>query len=185
LKEEGRISAAVEYTTATAQQVQSVLATQRQLARELIASGTPSLDVTIVFRRPLNQADFERFVANASLGQVVGYTLRYIDNQGQRVTINGTPDNGVLVPQDMLNTALSDLQQRAPGKLLGWVEVQAAIASTSYDTIVKDKSVFLIDVSRSVIRTVFKDEAGASALPIDLITPQLYWKLEDLRLVSN
>lgn len=184
-KAEGRIDASVEYATATVQQVRGIVITQQQLARELVAGGASTLDVTVVFRRSLNQVDFERLVADAGLGQVSGYTLRYLDNQGQRVTINGAPDNGVLVPQDMLNAALSDLQQRAPGRLLGWIQIQATITPKGYDVLLKHSDVYLIDVSRSVIRAAYTAEVGSADLPIDLITPQLYWKLEDLQIVSN
>lgn len=184
-KGEGRIEASVEYDTATAQQIQGIVATQRQLARELLASGVSALDVTIVFRRPLNQTDFERVVADARVGQVSGYTLRYLDNAGERVTINGTPDNGILVPQEMLNAALTDLQQRAPGRLLGWIQAQATISPTSYDALLKDQHIYLIDVSRSAIRAAFNDEMDTRGMSVDLITPQLYWKLEDLRIVLN
>jgi hypothetical protein len=184
-KAEGRIDASVEYAMETVQQVRGIVAIQRQLARELIADGASSLDVTVVFRRPLNQVEFERLVTDAGPAQISGYTLRYLDNQGQRVTIHGAPDNGVLVPQDMLNIALTDLQQRAPGKLLGWIQAQATITPTSYAILLKNPGVYLIDVSRSAIRSAYAADVGASNPPVDLITPQLYWKLEDAQIVSN
>ncbi|MDQ2997027.1 MAG: hypothetical protein M3R61_08240, partial [Chloroflexota bacterium] len=78
-KAEGRINASVEYATATVQQGRGMVAIQHQLARELLDGGAPVLEVTVVFRRPLNQADFERLAADAGLEQVSSYTLRYLD----------------------------------------------------------------------------------------------------------
>jgi hypothetical protein len=143
-----------------------------------------TLEVQVVFRRPLTAAQFEHFVAKANL-DVSGYTLRYLDNQGQRVTIMGGPDQGQLIPQDLLGIALKDLQQRTSGKLLGWIQAQATVTAKNYAALRDNPNVFLVDVSRSAIRATFKDQADAADLPIDLIAPQLYWKLEDLKLVSN
>ncbi len=85
----------------------------------------------------------------------------------------------------MLNAALSDLQERAPGRLLGWVQTQATITPKSYAILLKDPNVYVIDVSRSAIRAAYTSEVGNADLPIDLITPQLYWELENLQIVSN
>ena len=46
-----------------------MVAIQHQLAHELLAGGAPVLEVTVVFRRPLNQADFERLADAALLGR--------------------------------------------------------------------------------------------------------------------
>lgn len=181
---EGRIVADVTYALETIAQVEVFVATQRQLADELVAVGESTLDATIVFRHPLSHEAFEQFVTSYRL-VVSGYTLRFVDNQGQRVTITGGPDNGILVPQDLLNLALADIQHRSPGNLRGWIEVRAIVPSQTYKSLVDDSQVYLVDVSRSVIRAAFKDHPQAQELPVDILTPQIYWKLEDLGLVVN
>lgn len=181
---EGRVNADVSYAVDTVAQVDEFTKTQRQLGEDLVAANTPTIDTTIVFRHPLTQAQFEQFVAANNLG-VTSYTLRFIDNQGQRVTISGAPDAGVLVPGDLLNLALADVQQRSPGTFRGWVEVQAWVPNTTYKSVADDKNVYLVDVSRAAVRAAFKDDAQAQNLPVDVIAPQLFWKLEDLKLATQ
>jgi hypothetical protein len=181
---EGRILADVTYALETVAQVEDFARTQRQLASELVSTNVSSLDATIVFHHPLTQSAFEQFVVTHNL-TVSSYTLRFVDNQGQRITIVGSPADNVLVPQDSLNFALADIQQRSPGALLGWVEVRATIPARAYESIVSNDKVYLIDVSRSVVRAAFNGDPKAHDLPIDVLAPQIYWKLENLRLVSN
>jgi hypothetical protein len=184
-KVEKRIDASVDYSLADAKELRRAAITQRFIARELISGGATTLDAIIVFRRPLDQNSFEQLVADTNSGQVMGYTLRYLDNQGQRVTINGAPDNGILVPSEMLNTALNDLQQRNPGRFLGWVQMHTLITPQSYNSLVNHPDVYMIDVSSSAIREAFKADLGNDDISIDVNIPQLYWKLEDIHLVSK
>lgn len=181
---EGRIVADVTYNLATAAQVEDFARIQRELARELVSAHVPSLDTTIVFRRPLTQAAFEQFVATHNL-TVSSYVLRFVDEQGQRSTIIGSPVDNVVVPQDFFTSAVANIQQRSHGTMLGWVEVRATIPSQDYASISDNDQVYLIDVSRAAIQFAFNDDARRRALPVEVMAPQLYWKLEDLGLVSS
>lgn len=181
---EGRVVADVTYSLETVAQVEDFARTQRQLANELVATKVPAIDATIVFRHPLTRSAFEQFVASHGL-TVSNYTLRFIDNRGQRITIVGSPTDKALVPQESLDFALADIQQRSPGALLRWVEVRATVPTQAYESIVRDDAVYLVDVSRSVVSAAFNGDAKARNLPVDVHAPQIYWKLENLHLVSN
>lgn len=141
---EGRIEAEVEYSRDSAAQLANLAAVQQQLAKDLVTNGSTSLDATIVFRRPLKQDEFEQFIKAYNVQKVAAYTLRYLSSQGERITINDTPTENELVPQDLLGMALQDIQQRTPGKLRGWVEVQATISADAYDSIRHDKTCILL-----------------------------------------
>lgn len=183
---EGRIFAEVAYPRETAAQVREYAGVQQQLAQQLIANGATSIKATIVFRHPLKQSAFERFVATNNLTDVAAYKLRFKANRGERITISGGPNATELVPQDLLSTAVNAVQEREAGALLGWVEVQATISSQSYDALLRDKSVYLVDVSEAVIGAAFADDEVARTASVDVIMDSsLYWTLEDRGLVSN
>lgn len=181
---EGRIVADVTYSLDTAAQVEDFARTQQELASELVSANVLSLDATIVFRHPLTQAVFEEFVATHNL-TVSSYTLRFVDEQDQRITIIGSPVDNTLIPQDFLNFALNDIQQRSPGDMPGWIEVRATIPARAYKSVVDHDKVYLIDVSRAVVQAAFKEDAQTRNLPVYVQAPQIYWQLEDLHLVPN
>jgi hypothetical protein len=184
-REEGRVNASIRYNMETTTQALNVASIHRRMAEGIIAGGIKTLEATIVFNKPLTQIDFEQFVLRMKLSTISSYTMRYVNNQGQRVTINGGPDNDMLIPQDLLATVLTDLQQHDPGSLSGWIQVEATLDSSQYRRLLRDRDVYLIDVSKSVIRLAYKDEPNSDILPIDIVAPQLYWNLEDLHLVSK
>jgi hypothetical protein len=179
-----RIIANATYALGSVAQVGNFEVTQRQLAHELIATTLTTLDVTIVFRHPLTQAAFEHFITSYALN-VSDYTLRYVDNHGERVTIGGSPSDGELVPKNTLNFILEHLQQRSPGALLGWIEVRTTVPAHVYEAIISNDEVYFVDVSRSVVRAAFNNDGTTTKLPIELSTPQFYWNLENLHLVPQ
>jgi hypothetical protein len=181
---EKRIVADFAYQLDTAIQVDDFVSTQQSLARELVAKGLNSIDGTIVFRGPLIQPAFEEFVRKHGL-MVSDYTLRLLDKSGQRITAVGSPADNTLVPSAFLHLLIADIEKRVSGSLLGWVEVRATMPAEAYDRIAHDDSVYVVDVSRSVVRTAFQNDPRARMLPVEVLEHQLYWKLEDLHLVPR
>jgi hypothetical protein len=184
-QQEGRIDTRVQYAHTSAADIQEFSLAQQQLGAELLEADVPSINATIVFRRPLSEREFVEFVAKYNLAEISLYTIRAVDDQGQRITINGAPQHGELVPQDLLAMVLKDVNQRAKNTFRGWVDVQATIQSDMYSKLASDKDVYLVDVTRSVITETFKNDRAARNLPVQVSMHPLYWALEDLKLVDR
>jgi hypothetical protein len=179
----GVINARSDFQWNTAASAVSSVAAHRRMAGELIRQGFP-LEGTVVFRRPLSQTEFELFVAATEM-EVVDYTMRYVNELGQRVTIFGTPSPEALVRAVDLEFALRDLTERDPGDFKGWIEVRGIVPSAGYNILKSDPNVFIFDVTRAVVRTAFEGEPEIDGATLELVQPQAYWLLEDLGLAET
>lgn len=179
----GTINANSDFQWGTAASVAPSIAAHQRLARRFAQHGI-DIEGTIVFRRPFSQVEFEQFVSDTQI-EVVDYIIRFVDAHGQRVTIFGTPDDGQLVPQADLDFALNDLAERDQGAIAGWVEVRGKIPAASYHIVESNPDVYFVDVTRTAIQAAFKGQPNADKAALELIEPQVYWKLEDLGLVKT
>lgn len=118
----------------------------------LIASGATELYVWITFRRPLDIRTFEALVQQSGL-DVRRYFIRVRGRNGDRVTISGSPDGGILIPPEHLNRAMEGIQahENHQAELQGIFEVSGVIRAEGYRKLVQDPRVFLVDVTGSLI----------------------------------
>ncbi len=118
----------------------------------LIASGATELYVWITFRRPLDIRAFEALVQQSGL-DVRRYFIRVRGRSGDRVTISGSPDGGILIPPEHLNRAMEGIQahENHQAELQGIFEVSGVIRAEGYRKLIQDPRVFLVDVTGSLI----------------------------------
>ncbi len=188
----------VEYDYTSPTGIRAYVALNQEALVQLENTGVKTLQVQVVFNRPLSQADFERFVAEAGL-EVESYSLRAVDAGGQRVTIYGGPDGARLVPADLLDQITEDVQDRGGGRLQGWITVEGTLPTANARWVVAHPDVFLLDVMETVVnRSLTKKKLAEMGLPGDIrrayLTgqirpsfnhPPLFWFLQDLGLVES
>lgn len=190
--------AGVEYDYTSPTGIRAYVALNQEALVQLENTGVKTLQVQVVFNHPLPQADFEHFVAETSL-DVESYSLRAVEANGQRVTIYGGPDGARLVPADLLDQIITDVQERGAGRLQGWITVEGTLPIANARQVSAHPDVFLLDVMETVVsRSLTREQLAETGLPRDtqrayltgkarppFSRPPLFWSLEDLGLVRS
>lgn len=183
----------------TPEGVQEYIAFNRTFSQELAQSGRDQLHVIVHFSRPLSQEEFEALVKRYD-AQVRSYFIRAVEADGWRAGISGGPVGEQLVPRDLLNMAINDMEKRNATEIKGWVEVVVTTDSANLKLMQYDPEIVLTEVSHMLIYDALTPEAlrraGASAETIrkihrnpfedrvvQITGPDLHWHLEDLGLV--
>ena len=188
----------VEYDYTSPTGIRAYVALNQEALVQLENTGAKTLQVQVVFKRPLSQADFERFVAETSL-DVESYSLWAVEADGQRVTIYGGPDGARLVPADLLDQIITDVQKRGAGRLQGWITAEGNLSIANARQVSAHPDVFLLDVMETIVnRSLTREKLAEMGLPKDVqqayLTgqirvsfnrPPLFWFLEDLGLVRS
>lgn len=153
--------------------------------RKLVEQVHGQVVVSVVFRRPLSVDEFKDLVRKSGL-KVENYTMRAVDGTGGRITIQGTPNAGDLVPQEMFNTMLANVQSRSQGATFkGIVTVDATATQAQLKQLLADERVFTTDVSQA--RATERARAALAAhnpaqaqLPAHTrLAAPLYWFMEN------
>lgn len=144
--------AVVMYDASSPEAIRHYAAASRARGQELIDSGVTELYVWVTFRYPLDLSVFEDMVKQSGL-DVKGYQLRALGQKGDRVTINGGPERGVLVPLEQLDRAMKGIQahENNQAELKGVFAVSGVVSVEGYKKLVQDPHVFLVDVTGSLV----------------------------------
>ena len=185
VKREGLVVwASVGYDTSTMEGVQVYVEANRRLAPEVFSDPERLIPVEVTFDRPLGIEAFRSLVAKAEM-KVDRYQLRGFDSDGWRVTVEGKPSGGILVPESMLQEFADRAAQRGrPYKLAGVYLVVGEINRAGYEFLSSADEVFLIDVMKSVVQEEIEQGADLT-IPMEKITVSSpYYILEDAGLTD-
>lgn len=144
-----------------------------------------SVDVSVMFRRPLTPEEFGELVQDTGIA-VHSYVLRAVESSGQRATIFGAPDGDELVPAGMLDVVGADLAEKdTQTGMRGIITVEASASPSQLAMLLANERVFTTDVSKAVAaqraQALLRGRGvEAAGLPVDAhMLPPLYWFLED------
>jgi hypothetical protein len=155
-----------------------------RLASEVFAEPKRWVPVEVTFDRPLGIEAFRLLVAKADM-KVDRYQLRGFDSDGWRVTLEGKPSGGILVPENMLQEFADRAARRGhPYELAGVYLVVGKINRAGYEVLSAADEVFLIDVTKLVTQKEIAREMNLTipAEEIGVLSP--YGILEDLGLTN-
>ena len=124
--------------------------TSQTRGEALLQSGVNNLYVWVTFRRVLSIEEFKDFVAQYGL-DVKHYTIRAYGEKGDRITIEGGPQDGVIVPA-MYDRVIESVQVHENGKaqIGGVFDVKALVQSSAYRKLLVDSRVFIVDVTATL-----------------------------------
>lgn len=153
--------AVVMYDASSPEALRHYAEASRVRGQELIDSGVTELYVWVTFRHPLDVSTFEDLVKRGGL-DAKRYSLRALGQKGDRVTISGGSERGVLVPLEQLDRAMKGIQahENNQAKLKGVFEVSGVVSVEGYKKLVQDPHVFLVDVTGSLVylNPTFRDK---------------------------
>lgn len=174
---------AISYEHTTLAGLRAFKQANLELAKQLRSTGTHSYEALVTFNRPLSLNEFTDLVAKNNLSAKT-YTLRMIAPDGQRWTIFGAPEGGVLVPEERLNTQKGFILEHAQGAAFsGVVDVELSLDASQYDTLQNLEGVFLVDVTRTLAKQdTMQSMVGVAERSIYVDAPHPYWFMEDIGL---
>lgn len=138
---------------------------ERELARILQNKpNTNNIPARITFSHPLDQAEFSQFVQQYNI-ETDFYTIYMLEADGKIATIQGSPSQTDLVPNDYFQTATSSISEEynEGAQLVGWVEIDGTVPLAGIADLQNDRRVFLIDVMQLFLQSQLTDQALAAA----------------------
>lgn len=152
MDDSGAPFAVVMYDASSPEALRHYAEASRVRGQELIDSGVTELYVWVTFRYPLDVSTFEDWVKQGGL-DAKRYYLRALGQKGDRVTISGGSERGVLVPLEQLDRAMKGIQahENNQAELKGVFEVSGVVGVEGYKKLVQDSHVFLVDVTGSLV----------------------------------
>lgn len=146
--------------------------------------GENKLPVTITAWHPLAFDEFELVVKTYQI-HVTGYYMRSIENQKDRVTTLGVPEDGHLIPKHIE-------QLKEQGAWKGVIAIYGEIPNDpdNFSRLMNDPRIFVADITGAYAKKqVQKSEAYKKAktkgiVHIDVNVPNQFWHLEDLKMVK-
>jgi len=188
----------VTYDYFSSKGIKAYIDFNRTASREIAQRLNDSLSIKVVFSHPLSQAAFEQFVKTYHV-EVHSYTMRAVDSNGMRITIAGGPEDGELVPQNLLKMVTGDITDRNSAEIKGWIEAEITTTPQDLDKMQHDPDVFVTEATYTLIYDALTPEnlerAGATRAAtediranrnrsVQITGPSLYWNLEDEGLVE-
>lgn len=186
--------------------VEAYIAWNKSEAARLLNIDISTFWVLVNFNGPQPREAFEQFVKDYDM-KVVEYVMRAVEPptalmpEGNRVTVKGGPDNGVLIPDDLFNRMYGNVVGEHSAAFKGWITVRGGVDREGVQKLQSDPRVAVVEVIETIGRQAFlnnRDKLIAAdprllqALDTDepyfriqLDVPPLYWKLEDLGLVPK
>ncbi len=182
---DGYSLAQVEYKADTIQSLQNYVALNKALTAQLFQDGLKDFAVIVTFNRPLPLDDFRAWVAATHLN-VNGFTLRVMAKDGSRVTVGGAPTGGQLIEDARLKSILDRVAEHGATDVRGFISVEGVVAAADYNQLIANNDVFLVDVTRSVIRQRLAKVAPSVHLDLSaIVVPPTFPIMEDLGLVVS
>ncbi len=194
---EGVYNILVDYPKGTAAEVRAAAAAMNGYAAQLAQKNEP-FKATIVFTRPLTTAEFKEFAADRSI-EPTGSIVRLVQPDGQRVTMGVSPvwtkdDQGrrkigkpgpAYAPFN--DGAFERARQRHPeNRVIGIISTDVILDFGTYQRVQHDPRVFGVDVLQHVVTEKVRQQfPGVDAKDINVQASQLYWAMEDTKLVVS
>ena len=173
----------IGYDHRSVQSLKAFAQTNKDLAKQLQARGTTTFEALITFSRPLSLEEFNAMVRKHNLS-VNTYTIRMITPNGHRWTITGSPEGGVLVPEQRLKTAKTFALTHSPDAIFaGIVDVEASFNTTQLESLHATPGIFLVDLTRTLVKQEVRQaftKVQEAKLAVNGVHP--YWFMEDLNL---
>lgn len=149
------------------------------LARQLRQEGIADLAVLITFRSPVRLDDFRAWATTHRL-KVLGFTLRVMDQNGNRATVGGVPTGGQLVNDADLKRILDIVARHGETDVRGVISVDAILSATDYESVADDGRVFLADVTRSAVLQRLRKVAPQAQVKLEsMMVPLSFPRMED------
>jgi len=153
----------------------------RRLAQELMQQQK-TLTANVVLKVPISVEGLADLVDAYGL-QVISVEMRIIDGYGDRVTLVTGPEGQNLTSQDFVHSTTSWVQeQTGSAKLSGVVSLQVVLQTDSYDLVLRDPSVFMVDVTHEYAEYHFHLQHASLIQANDAISAigsSGYWYVED------
>jgi len=123
-----------------------------------------SIPARITFSRPLSQGEFTEFADRYDIG-VKYYTIYMLEPDGKIATIQGSPSDAELVPDENFNMTTTSISQEYNdgAEFVGWVEVDGMVQVNHISEMKADRCVHMIDVMQLFLESRLTDEALAAA----------------------
>lgn len=128
------------------------------------ANATDSIPARITFSKPLDQAEFTKFVSQYEI-DVKFYTIYMLEPDGKIATIQGSPSDAELIPGEYFDMATTSISQEYNNgaEFVGWVEIDGTVQVNHISEMKTDHGVFLIDVMQTFLESKLTDDALTSA----------------------
>ncbi len=194
------INGSISYDYRSTQGVQSYIDFNHQAYTMLSDQGqNRPIYINIVFRRPLSLPEFQQFVSTYGLA-VHRYRMRAVEIDGTRLTIDGAPTEGQLVPPTYWERVLQDIRAHNETQFKGWIEVEATVWPEQWARLQSASEVFVIEGTYALIyreltpwklrragataETIRRIQRGEGWPLVHITHPSLYWALEDMGMVK-
>lgn len=178
------VSAHVQYSANNEDELTAYVSQNKTLAQELQRDDVKDLNVVVTFARPIPLESLQPWVEDNDFS-VESFTMRVSGSNGERVTVGGVSLDGKSIDKVHLNRILENVARHGATDVRGIVNLEGTLPTKKYETAARDKDIFLVDVTRSVIlRRLQKSKPQFQLSPSAIIVPPLFPRLEDLGLTK-
>lgn len=179
--EDGYVNGAVWLESETVVGVKNYAAANKALAEQLWQSGQQTMQVVVIFKHPLSIAELSALRAR------IGITIQSVEGRlssanGERETVFWVVDNQSDLNSSVLDNAKTDISAKSgSAQFAGLYSFQAVISRNSYDRLVNESVVFVIDVTVNQIQRDMVNNIAIEKFSL-VNRPNVFWTMEDLGL---
>ncbi len=146
----------------------------RQFAMKLFPDDNKPIYVTVIFSKPIPFDEFRRIVQESGMN-VVRYEVRGYEENGQPVTIGGSPSGDTLVLKGKINEFRESAAARGhPFVVAGIISADGYLTRNGYDVLIRSGTVRMVNVLRVLAKQIAKDYLGIDVAAEDIMGPMPY-----------
>jgi hypothetical protein len=167
----------ITYDSSSIAALKAFAAETHRLAASLAADKRPA-QVEVTFNSYLQIDQYRKWVAKTGFVPEIA-DVRFVDQTGQRWGGGVSPEGNEVAPAyqlDMASRGLSNLS------LKGVYAVRGSIPADRLAAIVSDPTVFLADVTPTIVRRELEQQLGGPVPSLNILVETPFWQMEDFGL---